>query len=222
MATDTATNPASVYAVRPLSADISIRDMYRYSKLPNTDYGIEGYETPVLHFDHLRKIQADKDWECNTFGKKRKGKPVDMTVKKHGGLNKEIELRAKNTPGPWAYEIKQEWIHGERKKLAEEVATKPRQELKFRWKGIAKDDREFEKQKKIAPKPIDLSVGSVNTRSRNTAILTISLLPTPKKTIRCPALERIFTTKKRSKRWSMRKTRNCYCILKRRRVPNQR
>lgn len=170
------------YAVRPMSADISIQEMYKYSKLPNTDYGIEGYEVPTLHFDHQKKIEADINWKYNTFGKKRKTRPVERTAKT-GGLNKEIEMRAKNTPGPWAYDIKQEWIHGDRKKVAEEVPTKPQQALEFKWKGVPKDEQEFKPRPRTARTKLDLSVTKSNGRLKNTPISTISSSLTPKRII---------------------------------------
>lgn len=132
--------------------------MYRYSKLPNTDFGLEGYEVPALHFDHIRKHQADENWKYNTFGKKKKGKPIEKDAKR-GGLNKEVEIRARATPGPWAYDIKQEWIHGPRKKVPEEVPTQDRQLLQFKWKGVPKDDQEIKKRPRTGRGKIDMSVG---------------------------------------------------------------
>lgn len=145
------------YMVRPASADISIREMYKYSKLPNTDYGIEGYDCPTLHFDHIRKIQADENWQFNTYGKKRKTRPVNQNAKREG-LNKEIEIRAKNTPGPWAYDLKQEWIHGTRKKGVDEVPPKAQQALEFKWKGVPKDQQEFKPKPRTARSRLDMSV----------------------------------------------------------------
>lgn len=156
------------YAPRPLSAGISVQEMYKYSKLPNTDYGIEGYDVPNIHFDHLKKKEDDENWKYNTFGKRKKRRAPDSQAKREG-MNKDIEIRAKNTPGPWTYDIKQEWIHGPRKKLAEEVPGKERQQLKFKWKGVPSDEREFERPKKIHRKKLDMSVGIFNCRSRKKA-----------------------------------------------------
>lgn len=154
---------ADPYAPRALSANISVKEMYKYSKLPNTDYGIDGYEVPNIHFDYQKKKEADENWKYNTFGKSKKRTPTENTAKREG-MNKDIEIRARNTPGPWAYDLKQEWIHGPRQKLAEEVPDKEKQKLKFKWKGVPGDDREYQKRKKVAQKPLDLSVGACNSR----------------------------------------------------------
>jgi len=149
------------YSVRPLSSDIPIREMYKYSKLPNTDYGIEGYEVPNIHFDHIRKRQGDEDFKLNVAGRKRRGKPLDMKVKKDGGMNRDIELRAKATPGPWNYDIKQEWIHGPTSKQIDEIPSKDRQVMKYKWKGVGKDDREIQSRPKTSIPKLDMSVTSL-------------------------------------------------------------
>lgn len=146
------------YSVRPLSSDISVREMYKYSKLPNTDYGIEGYEVPFIHFDHIKKKIADDELKLNLKAKRPKGKPLDMKSKKLGGMNKEIELRAAATPGPWTYDLKQEWIHGPTAKPVEEVASKGRQVLEFTWKGVGKDAREYKSRPKTSIPKLDMSV----------------------------------------------------------------
>lgn len=148
------------YAPRPMSADITVQEMYKYSKLPNTDYGIEGYEVPNIHFDHIKKKEADENWTYNTFGKRKKRRPVESKAKREG-MNKDIEIRARNTPGPWTYDIKQEWIHGPRQKQAEEVPPKANQQMKFKWKGVPADDREYQKQPKIPRTKLDMSVGQM-------------------------------------------------------------
>jgi hypothetical protein len=155
------------YAVRPLSTDIPVSLMYKFSKLPNTDFGIEGYETPTLHFDHIRKIQADQNWKYNTGDKMRKLKPVNKNAKRDG-FNKEIEAHAKNIPGPWTYDIKQEWIHGPKSETPVEVPSKPQQALEFKWKGVPKDKQEYAQRPKTTRKKLDMSVRKSNSRSRNT------------------------------------------------------
>ena len=146
--------------VRPMSADIPIMDMYRYSKLPNTDYGLEGYDTPVQHFDHALKKKNDELWKLNSQGKRKKGPPIDMKAKR-GGLTDVIEARAKATPGPWVYDIKTEWIHGPKTKVLEEVPPKEVQGLQFKWQGVPKDKREFRSRPKTARAKLDLSVDTL-------------------------------------------------------------
>jgi hypothetical protein len=85
--------------------------MYDYSKLPNTEYGIEGYEVPVIHFDAAAKALDDKLFKIATNKmKKPKPRPIDMKAKRDG--MDQVEARARNTPGPWTYDLELDWIHG--------------------------------------------------------------------------------------------------------------
>lgn len=143
--------------------------MYKYSKLPNTDYGVEGYETPVQHFDYLQKAQADQDWKRNIRGLKRKGGSVNKGAKR-GGLNAEVEQRAKATPGPWTYDLKVDWIRGPRRKIAEEVPPKDKQAMKFKWKGVPKDDQEFKPRAKTARGKIDKNVETAHISGQKVLI----------------------------------------------------
>lgn len=132
--------------------------MYKFSKLPNTDYGIEGYEVPAIHFDHIRKEQQDKIYKLRSKGKKPKAGKINKDAKR-GGLTQEVEKLALTTPGPWAYDVKQEWLHGFKVDRTEyEVPPKESQQLKFKWKGVGKDDQEFASRPKSTRQKLDMSV----------------------------------------------------------------
>lgn len=133
--------------------------MYQYSKLPNTDYGIEGYETPALHFDHIKKAREDNLFKIAiNKAKKPRQKPIDMTAQRNK-MDK-VEAKAKITPGPWAYDLELQWIHGntQASKTIREVPAAEKQKLAFKWKGVPKDDQEVEKPKRRRQKKIDMSV----------------------------------------------------------------
>ncbi len=134
--------------------------MYKFSKLPNTDYGIEGYEVPARHFDHIRKAEQDKIYKLRSKGKKPKVGKVDKDAKR-GGLTQEVEKLALTTPGPWAYDLKQEWLHGFKVDRTDyDVPPKESQKLKFKWKGVAQDDQEFAKRPKSTRQKPDMSVAA--------------------------------------------------------------
>jgi hypothetical protein len=132
--------------------------MYKFSKLPNTDYGIEGYEVPSRHFDHIRKAEEDKIYKLRSRGKKPKVGKINKDAKR-GGLTQEVEKLALTTPGPWTYDLKQEWLHGFKVDRTEyEVPPKESQKLKFKWKGVGQDDQEFAKRPKSTRQKLDMSV----------------------------------------------------------------
>jgi hypothetical protein len=134
--------------------------MYKFSKLPNTDYGIEGYDVPTRHFDHIRKAEEDKIYKLRSKGKKPKVGKIDKDAKR-GGLTHEVEKQALTTPGPWTYDLKQEWLHGFKVDRTEfDVPPKESQKLKFKWKGVDKDDMEFAKRPKSKQQKLDMSVAA--------------------------------------------------------------
>lgn len=73
---------------------------------------------PVRHFDHIQNIR-EKELYDYAMGKKKRPKqrkiPTDKKLlpdKGKGGMNQEIERRAKETPGPWSYDLKVKWMKG--------------------------------------------------------------------------------------------------------------
>ena len=152
--------PLSSSSLPPNKQDIPISEIYKFSKLPNTEFGIEGYETPVIHFDHIRKIEEDKLYKLRSKGKKPRAGKIDMNAKR-GGLTHVVEKQALTTPGPWAYDIKQEWLHGNKIDVTKiEVPVKEKQEMEFKWKGVPKEDREFKPRPKSQRTKLDMSVNS--------------------------------------------------------------
>lgn len=130
--------------------------MYHYSKLIKNEYGYDFYKMPVLHFDYQKSAAAKENFQINTYKKKRIVRKVkrEEIPKRMGD---EVKKMAERTPGPWNYELKMKWIKGPNGKEPEEPIPKGRKEMYFRWKGVPKENRNYQKAKIEKSKKPDMS-----------------------------------------------------------------
>ena len=68
-----------------------MQDMYDLTRGHTSDWGLEGYEVPVNHFDSVKKKYNDDMYLIN-IGKKKKPRPGPVNMEaKRGGIFREIE-----------------------------------------------------------------------------------------------------------------------------------
>lgn len=115
---------------------------------------------PVRHFDHLKSIKDKKNYDFNTYAKKRvKQKKIPTDKRKlpnrdNGGIFQEVSRLAAVTPGPWTYDLNLKWIKGPNAKEPVEKVKNDDQKMKFKWKQTPQEQREMTRPKRTKQKKI--------------------------------------------------------------------
>lgn len=131
--------------------------MYRLSQKHDQQWGIEGYEVPSKHLDHIRIAAAKMYYKYATNEVKRpKQKEVDAKAQR-GGFTKEIEKTAVVNPEPWKYDLRQRWLTGFRGGHVKESVSQNRQKMTFKWLGTPNEKQEIEKFERSRSAQPDMS-----------------------------------------------------------------
>jgi len=169
-------DPYTAPITRSSPADLTVADLKKYD-IPPGPVKVEGYRPAVKHFDHYKKKYDDENYEYNSKGKKRpaSANPVGDTEAEKKPPRKKVEVRDPcETPGPWQYNIEQQWIKTPAWKRRKEIPSADRQTLQFKWQGVPEKQRNYQSQAELPQKKPDFSVGNAKFRPRSSHTLTTS------------------------------------------------
>ena len=99
-----------------MAYSLSIGDMYTLSSPNNNTFGIQGYETPKIYEDPMKKIK-DREQEKIKKGQKPKGKPS-----KRGHYLEDLKKMTFG-PGPSAYDLMKPWVKEDPNKKAKPIKS---------------------------------------------------------------------------------------------------
>lgn len=145
-------------------SNFTIQEIWSMSQRSNQVWGVEGYEVPVIHFDHAKCAQ-DKAYYEQATGKKKPKKPgkLDMNVKR-GGAFTYTEKHSLMVPPPWFYNVKQKWISGYQNMRQGDVTPRAQKKLQYKWQNVAADAQNFEK-------PAAAKAGKINKDAKKNTFI---------------------------------------------------
>ena len=123
----------------------TIEEIWSMSQRSNQQWGVEGYEVPVIHHD-AAKIAKDKIYfKERTSGKPKKPGKLNMNLIR-GGMFYDIPKRSAKVPAPWKYNLKSKWILGYKnnQRLGDVTPRKLKQSY-FKWVDHKPEASDFEK-----------------------------------------------------------------------------
>jgi hypothetical protein len=115
--------------------DISVREMYRYSKKVKAEFGNDFYNMPVLQFDHIKHLDNANQFKYNTYKAKRKKVPAKFGKESRQRDFELIKKHSKAVPAPWNYELGLKWMKGPNARENRTVMPYSKAKMKKKWKG---------------------------------------------------------------------------------------